>query len=173
MEDAARNKRALLKELREEFSRWEELLGGRSEEQIVRRDLSGGLSVKDVVAHLMAWQGLSIARLEAARDNRDPQYRLGPEGLDPDAEENLEAINAWIHDTYRDTPWSEVYGTWSSGFLHFLDLAEAMPEEALMQPARYAWLKDTPLAAVLEGWYDHHHNEHYELLLRELRGMGL
>ncbi len=168
MDGATTSKRDLLKEMREEFSRWEELLGRLSEEQITRRDLSGGLSVKDIVAHLMAWQGLSIARMEAARDNRDPKYRLGPEGLDPDAEENVDAINAWIHGTYGDTPWEEVYGKWSSGFLHLLELSEAMPEEALMQPARYPWLKDAPLAAVLEGWYDHHQREHYGPLVKEL-----
>jgi hypothetical protein len=165
-----RNKDELLKELREEFARWQELLGGLSEERLVRRDLAGGLSVKDVVAHLMAWQKLSIARLEAARDNRDPNYQLGPEGLDPDADENLERVNAWIHEQYKDAPWKEVTREWSNGFLRFLELAEGMPEEALMQPARYAWLKDAPLAAVLEGSYEHHHEENYEPLVRELGG---
>ncbi len=164
-----RSKQELVKELREEFSRWEELLGSLREEQIVERNLPAGLSVKDVVAHLMAWQGLSIARLEAARDNRDPEYKLGPEGLDPDAEENVDKINAWIHEKYVNTPWPEVFEAWSNGYMHFLDLSEAMPEEALMQPARYPWLKDTPLAAVLEGSYEHHHDEHYEPLLRALR----
>ncbi len=146
-----KTKHELLRHLRAEFSRWEELLGSLSEDQIIKRDLPGGLSVKDTLAHLMAWQGLSITRLEAARDNRDPQYRLGPEGLDPDAEENLERINAWIHEKYVNTPWTEVYSEWSRGFLHFVDLAETMPESALMQQARYPWLKDSPLAAVLEG----------------------
>ncbi len=164
-----RDKHELLRELHEEYSRWQELLGSLSEQQIVKRDLPAGLSVKDVMAHLMAWQGLSIARLEAARDNRDPKYQLGPEGLDPDADENVEQINAWIHETYLNTPWSDVYKRWSSGFMHFLDLAEAMPEDVLMQPARFPWLKDTPLVAVLEGSYDHHHDEHYGPLVRALR----
>ena len=167
-----KSKRMLVREMRQEFSRWEELLGSLRDEQIVRRDLPGGLSVKDVVAHLMAWQGLSIARLEAAIDNRDPSYRLGPEGLDPDEDENIEKINAWIHGNYLDMPWVEVYGKWSSGFLHFVELAEKIPEEALMQPARFAWLKDTPLAAVVEGSYEHHHDEHYGPLVRELEERG-
>ena len=164
-----KSKRELIRDLRAEFSRWEELLGALSEQQTVRRDLAGGLSVKDVVAHLMAWQKLSIARMEAARDNRAPNYQLGPDGLDPDAEANLERVNAWIHEKYLNTPWAEVYQDWSSGFLHFIDLAEAMPEQALMQPARYPWLKDAPLVAVVEGLYDHHHEEHYVPLVKELK----
>jgi hypothetical protein len=172
-DEMVKSKHELLKELREEYSQWQELLGSLEEERIVARDLAGGLSVKDVVAHLIEWQKLSIARLEAARDNRDPDYHLGPEGLDPDADENVEKINAWIHETYADVPWAEVYKGWSDGFLRFMGLAEAIPEEVMMQPARYPWLKDSPLAAVLEGSYEHHQEEHYEPLVKELRKKGL
>ncbi len=165
-------KHQLLAALKAEFDRWESLLGSLSEPQLLARDLPAGLSIKDVVAHLMAWQGLSIARLEAARDNRDPDYELGPAGLDPDADENVERINAWIHETYLEMPWPQVYERWRAGFLRFIDLADAMPEDALLQPARYWWLKDTPLSAVLEGSYDHHHDEHYAPLVHWLKDNG-
>jgi hypothetical protein len=163
----------LLSLLRDEFARWESLLGSLSHDQLVVRDLPGDLSVKDVLAHLWAWQGLSVARVEAALDNRDPEYDLGPEGLDPDNEENLEAINAWIHETNLDRPWMEVYGNWRRRYLWFLELAEKVPEDALMQPARYPWLKDTPLSAVLLGSYLHHQEEHYEPLAALLKHRGL
>jgi hypothetical protein len=163
----------LLALLRDEFGRWEKLLSSLSPDQLAARDLPGGLSVKDVMAHLWAWQGLSVARLEAAIDNRDPDYDLGPEGLDPDNEQNLERINAWIHQTNLDRPWMEVYGNWRRQYLWFLELAEKLPEQALMQPARYTWLRDTPLSAVLRGSYLHHHEEHYEPLTAILRQRGL
>ncbi len=167
------SRQELLNALRQEQDRWENLLAGLSEEQIAARQLPSGLSIKDVVAHLGAWQRLSIARLEAALDNRDPHYSLGPEGLDPDSEENLEQINAWIHETNLDRSWSDVYRDWKDGFRRFLQLAEALPEEALMQPARYPWLKDARLSAVLAGSYEHHHDEHYEPLTDWLHSHGL
>jgi hypothetical protein len=37
-----------------------------------------------------------------------------------------------------------------------------------MQPARFPWLKDAPLSAVLRGSYEHHHEEHYEPLTATL-----
>lgn len=165
-------KSQLLAALRQEFDRWEKLLGSLSEEQLVSRDLPAGLSIKDIVAHLMAWQQLSIARLEAAGDNRDPEYALGPAGLDPDADENIERINAWIHKTYMDVPWPQAYSKWREGFLRFLALADTLPEQALFQPARYWWLKDTPLSAVLVSSYDHHHEEHYQPLVQWLKDRG-
>ncbi len=170
--DTVYTKDELLTLLREEFDRWEKLLSSLSQDQIVARDLPASLSVKDVVAHLWAWQGLSVARLEAALDNRDPEYDLGPDGLDPDNEENLESINAWIHDTNLDRPWMEVYGNWRRRYLWFLEVAEKVPEAALMQPARFPWLKDTPLSAVLLGSYLHHQEEHYEPLVGQLRAKG-
>ncbi len=167
-----KSKEELLAALHEEFDHWESLLERLPEQKIIAREMPAGLSIKDVVAHLRAWQGLSIARLEAARDNRDPQYDLGPEGLDPDAEENVERINAWIHAKYLDMPWADVNREWRQGFEYFLQLARIIPEEAFMQPARYPWLKDHPLADVLRSSYDHHHDEHYEPLVAWLRQKG-
>ncbi len=166
-------KQELLAALGEEFARWDRLLNRMSEKQILARDLPSGLSVKDTVAHLMAWQRLSIARLQAALDNSDPEYDLGPDGLDPDADENIERINAWIHETYLSTPWPDVYRDWRSGFQRFIELGAMLPEEALMQPARYPWLKDTPLSAVLAGSYEHHHGEHYKPLRKWMWDNGI
>ncbi len=172
-DDTVYTKAELLRLLGQEFDQWERLLSSLSQDQLVARDLPAGLSVKDVVAHLWAWQGLSVARLEAALDNRDPEYDLGPDGLDPDNDENVESINGWIHATNLDRPWMEVYGNWRRRYLWFLELAEKVPEAALMQPARYPWLKDAPLSAVLRGSYVHHQEEHYEPLLELLRARGL
>jgi len=67
-------KQQILTTLREDFSRWEELLASMSEEQITAPQLPSNLSIKDVIAHLRAWQQRSIARLEAAVLNRNPSF---------------------------------------------------------------------------------------------------
>jgi hypothetical protein len=72
--------------LREEFQRWEELLASLSEEQITAPQLPADWSIKDVIAHLMAWQQRSIARLEAALLNRAPELPKWPAELDPEPE---------------------------------------------------------------------------------------
>jgi hypothetical protein len=50
-----------------------------------------------------------------------------------------------------------------------MQLAEQIPDEALMDPARYPWLKGYALFAVLQGLYEHHHVDHFEPLLAWLR----
>jgi len=159
------DKKQILKMLREEFNRWEELLASMSEEQITDPHLPSNLSVKDVIAHLWAWQQRSVARMKAALHNREPEFPRWPETLDPDSEDDLEQINAWIYETYREKPWSSVYRDWREGFLRFLDFGEAIPEKDLLDPRRYAWMDGLPLSLILQSSYEHHHEEHLEPLL--------
>jgi hypothetical protein len=161
------SKAQLLTMLREEFDRWEVLLAGLSEDQITSRQLPADLSIKDVVGHLRMWEQVSIARLQAALDNMEPDYAGWPEG-DPDTQD-LEKVNAWIHDTNRDQPWATVHAAWRAGFQHFLDLAEAVPEQDLLEVGKYHWLEDYALGEVLLSSLRHHHEEHYEPLTAWLR----
>ena len=152
-------------------ARWEALLGGLSEDQLVAPELDMGWSVKDVVAHLMAWQRITNARLRAALRDEAPDFGEWPEGLQPDSEEDLEAINAWIYKTYHDLSWGSVYQYWRSGYQRLLDTAQAVPESILRESGRFAWLPDYPLSAVLDGTLEHH-EEHYGWLVEWLEARG-
>jgi hypothetical protein len=165
------DKKQMLSLLQDEFERWEKLLASLSEEQITAPQLPAGLSIKDTIAHLMAWQQRSIARLEAAKLEREPVFPDWPAGLDPEVED-VDAINAWIYDTYRDEPWSSVYHLWQSGFLHLMELGQAIPEKDLLEAGKYPWLGEYTLLDVLQGWYEHHHQDHLEPLVERLRQHG-
>src|SRR4051812_25141073 len=118
------DKSEILTTLREELNRWEALLAGLSEEQITVPQLPDQWSIKDVIAHLRAWQQRSIARLEAAQLNREPEFPQWPEGLDPEVDGEPHDVNAWLYETTRAQPWSSVYHAWHEGFLRFLALGE-------------------------------------------------
>ena len=119
-----------------------------------------------MIAHLQAWQQISISRMEAALLDREPEMPEWLAGLDPDLDTNLDMYNARIYQANRDLPWSRIHRAWREGFLHFLELAEAVPEENLLDPEKYPWLKGYPLIAVLQGSYNHHHIEHLEPMLK-------
>ncbi len=158
-----KDKPQILNMLREELDRWEELLAGLSEEYITNPQLPSGLSIKDVITHLWAWQARSIARLEAAVEGREPRYPEWPAELDPETED-VDKLNDWIFETYRDKPWPEVYRNWKDGFQRFLELGQAIPEDDLFDTEKYDWLDGYSLADVLLGSYEHHHDEHLETL---------
>ena len=165
-------KQQILTMLREEFKRWEELLISMSEEQITSPHLPSNLSIKDVIAHLWVWQQRSISMLEATRLNQDPEFPGWPEEIDPELEDNLDRINAWIFVTHHDQPGSSVYRDWREGFLRFLELGEAIPDQELLDAGRYPWMDGHPLSLVLLGSYEHHHEEHLEPLLAWFRQQG-
>ncbi len=156
-------KQHLVDAVRDEYDAWEELLSGLKQERIVAPDLPNGWSVKDVVAHVRAWQSRSVARFEAAAQNREPEYPNWPASKDPDSEESPDATNAWIYETYRNYRWPDLYDAWSKQFLHLVELARAVPELELLDSDKYKWMNGYSLADVLLGTYDHH-QEHLEKL---------
>ena len=158
------DKAQIIAALREEFNRWEGLLKGLSEEQITAANRVAEMSIKDIVAHLTVWQQINVARLEAVRQNKEPEYPKWHPEFDPESEEELAKINAMIYETRREQSWSDVHREWKERFLRFLELAESIPEKDLLEIGKYPWLKEYPLSAVLLGSYEHH-EEHLEPLL--------
>ncbi|MEZ4712705.1 MAG: DinB family protein [Caldilineaceae bacterium] len=164
----------ILAALREEFDHWERLLAGLSEAQITAIPQPGEMSIKDEIAHLWAWQQRSIARMEAGAHNTEPQMpQWWPDATvtradaDVDHEALNDRINAQINALYRDTAWPEVYEQWRTEFLHFLNVSAQVPEAALLDASRYAWLSGYSLADVLLGSYDHH-QEHLDGLMARI-----
>jgi len=151
----------ILAALREHFNQWEELLAGLSEQQLTQPQYPSKLSTKDIVAHVHAWQKVSVARLEAAASDREPQFPEVPAEFDLATENDVDGINAWFYETYRDQPWSTIHRYWSDGFLRLLKLGEGITERELLDSGRYAWLNGYSLAAVLIASYDHH-KEHLD-----------
>ena len=163
------SKPEILAMLQEEFNHWEEVLNSLSAEQITAPNFIANWSIKDTLAHLMAWQIRSIARLEAALVNKEPEFPKWPVEPEPDPGDNSDEINAWIYQTYHDQPFSSIHPAWSAGFQRFLELGQAIPEKDLLDPQRYPWMEGQPLAMVLIGSYEHHHIDHLVPILTLLR----
>jgi hypothetical protein len=156
------SKHSLIARLRAAFDRWDQFLTSRTDEELVAPRLPGGWSTRDVIAHLMAWQQISIARLQAALKDEDPRLPSWLGGADPFyAEEHTAEFNARILELYHKESSSSVHRAWREGFLHLLESAEAIPEEKMVDPHRYPWLNGYALSVVLSGSSEHH-EEHLE-----------
>lgn len=164
------DKRELIAMHESEFETWERLLASLSTAQITNPSLPDGLSVKDTIAHLGAWQQRTIARLEAALHGHEPHFPQWPVALDEaESSDAVDRANAWILETQRDRPWTDVHQEWRKGFLHFLELVRAIPESDLRPEGKLAWVAEYQLLAGHAGSYDYHHAEHRRLLEAWLR----
>ena len=158
----------ILAALREQFDSWEELLASLSEEQVTTPHFDFDWSIKDVIAHLWAWQQISIARMEAGAHNREPEFPKWIVESIKNWEEDADQVNALTFERNHNKPWSEIYQNWRDGFLQFLELGDAISERNLLDTDRYTWLKGYSLAFILVASYDHH-QEHLEKLIDWLR----
>jgi hypothetical protein len=159
------SKSEMLALLAEEFDHWERLLNALTEAQITAPNFIGGWSIQDILAHLMAWQMRSIARLEAAQLNNEPEFPRWPVELDPDFVDDPAQLNAWLYNFYHTESWPSIHQAWQAGFRRFLELGQALPETDLLDPKRYHWMNGQPLIMVLQSSYNHHHVEHLESVL--------
>lgn len=164
------NKQETLTSLRTELDRWDALLDSLSEAQIIAPTFADGWSVQDVVAHLHAWQLRSVARLDAAANNHELELPNWPKGLDPEEQDEPDALNAWLYQQFHDLPWSDVRQRWHDVYLRIIELGAAIPEADLLEVGRYPWLKDYALIEVLEGTLEHH-QEHAAYVLPLLPGL--
>jgi hypothetical protein len=156
-------KESILRTLRAEFDNWVDLLDNLSEQQCLTPLQPSSLSVKDNIAHLQTWQSISIARGEAALFYKDPHLPQWPAGLDPDCDEDLDQINAWIYITNQNINWPDVYHSWKEGFLRFLQIGESIAEADMLAAGRFLWLENYPLAVVFTASCEHH-AEHREMI---------
>jgi hypothetical protein len=156
-------KEHILMALREQFNNWEILLATLGEDQATLPHFDLDWSIKDVVAHLWAWQQISIARMEGGLRDQEPEYPAWIVSIGDGWEEDADRVNALTFERQHDKPWSEIFQNWKNGFLKFLELGNKLSERDLLDGDRYPWLKGYSLAAILIASYDHH-QEHHEKL---------
>jgi hypothetical protein len=155
------DKRAVIAMHAQELEAWEGLLAGLSIAQITTPSLPNGWSVKDTVAHLAAWQQRTVARLEAALDDRAPRFPRWPVELgDEESDEAVDRANAWLLETNRDRLWPDVHGAWREGYLRFLELLRAVPESEMRADGKVPWVAEYELLDGQAGPYDYHHARH-------------
>ena len=153
----------ILAALREQFDSWEELLASLSEDQITTPHFDLDWSIKDVMAHLWAWQQISIARMEGGLRDQQPEFPKWIVESIENWEEDADRVNARTFETQHNKSWSKIHQNWRLGFLRFLELGNQISERDLLDGDRYPWLNGYSLAFILIASYDHH-QEHYEKL---------
>ncbi len=159
-----RTKKDLATDAKQEFARWEELIRQTDISEAGISIRPSTFSLKDTLVHLKTWQEITLSRLQAALRDDDPVWRGWPQDLNPDSEEDLDTINAWILEKGKLKSFSEAHRDWVRSFRQMLSLLDAIPEADLYVSGRYTWLPDYPLATVVEGSLDHH-REHREALI--------
>jgi hypothetical protein len=167
-------KAKLIEDLHDENQQWEALLAAIGEARMDQPIAPGQWPIKDIVAHLAGWRRRTVGRLRAAARGEPEPSTPWPAHLQTDEEisawlhaasrdlpvsqQTDDEINAWLYAASRDLPVSEVLRNSRQVFADLVAAVEALPEEGLFAPDRFAWLDGQPLSAAL--LFGHFHEEH-------------
>jgi uncharacterized damage-inducible protein DinB len=138
------DKTELLSMMRTERARWETLLAEVDEAQMTQGGVEGEWSVKDIIAHVTAYEGWIVARLDSALGGET--LRLEIDKLD------LEQRNAWIFEENRNRPLHEVLEESQRVFQQLLTSVQTLSDEDLTDPHRLEPFLDPLWTGGLPAW---------------------
>lgn len=129
---------------------------GLSEDEMMRPGVEGVWSVKDVMAHLIAWEAELITALSR---------KLGRRYKDAPAFINIEDIDEWNAEQYHlnvSKPLNIILPDFHGVHKHLLLAVEDLNPKWLDDPLRFEWLEGEPLSYLILETAAWHENEHAE-----------
>jgi uncharacterized protein (TIGR03083 family) len=148
------DKASILNELRSKYAALEAILAPLDEAQLTTPGVIGGWSIKDILAHVTAWHHRLLAWLHAAGHNEEPTIS------GPNSEEEMDRLNEQFYQENKFRPLADVLGDFRSSYLQIVEAVQAMPEEDLIDPRRFAWLDGDSLRQLVAGDTYDHYEEH-------------
>ncbi len=140
MIDEPMTKSTLLTMLQENSALFTRTLAQVSEAQMTQPVALGQWAGKDILAHLTAWNHRLIGWLEAAAREETPAI---PE---PGATwDDVDRLNAQTFAETHQLPLADVRAAFERSFQQVLEQVQALSDEQLTDPQRYAWLNGQPL----------------------------
>ena len=153
------NKPELLASIRRDHRKLEELISPLSESQMTAPALDAGWSIKDVLAHISAWEGRCAGWLEAVARGETPER---PEVNDVDG------ANARDYAAAQHQPLSNVLATSRDAHAAMIRSVEALSEADLADEKRFGW----PTWQMASSNSDEHYREHVEQIQSWLARTG-
>jgi hypothetical protein len=142
----------------------ESTLSQLSEEQMTQPGVQNDWSVKDILAHITEWERRTVQWIHESLRGEVPQ-RPAP-GM---AWDDLDGLNEQIYMLNKDRPLSEVLDDFRSAHHQSLQAVEALTEEDLIDPQRFAWRAGEPMWHMVAANTWLHYQEHGEAIRKRLR----
>lgn len=148
------DKARILDEMYTKFAALENILAPLDETQMTREGVIGDWSIKDVLAHITAWQHRLLVWLHAATQNEEPAIS------GPDSDEEMDRLNEQFYEENKSRPLDDVLAGFRATYLQIVNDVQVLNDEDLTDPHRFTWMKGNPLWYVVAGDTYEHYQEH-------------
>ncbi len=136
-------------------SAWNDLqaaLDGLTEEQMHQPGVVGEWTIKDILAHITAWQSRLIATMFKAERGVTPETT--------EAGKTVDQLNEKFYQEMKDRPFEQVWDDLDSSYHQLLSRLESWKEKDLFDTKRFKWMKGQPFSAYVAGDSYEHYAEH-------------
>ena len=136
------SKRDLLEAIDRERGRLDALLESVPPERMVESGVVGEWSVKDVLAHLSAWEQLALGWFRAGLRGEAPAVpAVGFKWNE------TPRLNRQIFEAHRDQPLDEVVAQYRASHREILGVIESLSDDDLFTAGRFVWTRKNSLGA--------------------------
>jgi hypothetical protein len=145
----------LLAELDREWASIERICAGLNETDMVAPGAQGEWSVKDILAHISAWEKYLLDRLGYIMTGQHPQYPVMTTWDD------VHRFNAQVFADNQDRPLTSVIIEFRSLYRGVMTVLEALDDDMLSQPYTYDFPDDSlTLLRLIRANTTEHYREH-------------
>ncbi len=145
-------KNELLQKIESEWANLQAALDGLTEEQLHQSGVVGAWTIKDVLAHITAWQTRLIATLFKAERGSTPET--------VEAGKTVDQMNEKFYREMKDRSFDQVWDDLDSSYQQLLSRLEGWKEKDLFDPKRFKWMQGKPLVEYIAGDSYEHYAEH-------------
>ena len=127
-----------------------------TEAQLVESGVENGWSVKDILAHITAWEQKMVQWIEASLSG-DVSKLSVPYGMTDD---DVNQLNQQFYLANQNKPLPAVQATFAASFQQSLKMVETLTEADLLNPDRFEWREGRPLWYLVAANTWEHYQEH-------------
>ena len=142
----------LIRKIEGEWDNLQGALDGLTEEQMHQTGVVGEWSIKDILAHITAWQTRLITALFKVEKGFTPDTTEGGQTVDQ--------MNEKFYREMKDRSFDQVWDDLDASYHQLLSRLEGWKEKDLFDPKRFNWMKGQPFVGYIAGDSYEHYAEH-------------
>lgn len=157
------DKAELLQRLQEKRVDFDNLIATVPQITVEEPNLPNNWSVKDLLAHVAAYERWMAGNIQAVNEGRSPTKEdLYDEGVELDSGDpfDLDTLNASIYAHFQDKPWPEIRTFAGDAYARLVDAISNAPEEDFDREGLHPWLDNGSLLTRLPELTYGHYQEH-------------
>jgi hypothetical protein len=148
------NKQSLLDVIQEERSKLEALLRDLSKQQKEIKGVESDWSIKDIMAHISAWERLAQDRINAALTGDDLKIPV------IEGDDFVDVFNAQVYEREKEASIDEVEAEFLDSYETFLNTIKTLEEAFLFEKLPFDWAGDLTAQVLISANTHWHYFEH-------------